>query len=574
MKTLAITGYPRGQTSARAAMQARMEQAWLARLNADAVLDLTGHCDTALPVLDPLDHALPGLVASAEAEAREVASQWYLADGQDISEVAQVSLGRAVEAELFRQYKELALALAVARHAVSLHKPRVVRCFDPAMAELLGRDDEEDVRPSLGGAALDISADLMRYTRDARPWVLTSRERDMAAHARVLALSDNANHARVLAPVLKALGEPFAVLDPSADEGRRLREQGCPVVTPRRSATAAASMLKPAQWLRWVLHVRRLSRQPRFGLLRTSFATRQLFHQLIRAQSWLPLFSQLFASSEPALAVTSVAIWPRFRLFLDTASRRGLSTAVVMHGNIPLYPAYYGHPAVDRYLVFGSQFKEHLQTMGHVATSVAVTGDPASTAGDTPAGDASPWLGTRGVRPRVLFLQQTFGSELSWYEYRQSLTALLTCAKRRPDWEVLIKLHPFKENTGADILRLTQRLGVSNVQVVREPPVKVCLKEADVAVALFSTTILEALEAQVPVVTMNFSGRTALMPFGGLGLAREVTRPEDLDTALVKTLAGQSQTLTDLWRHGFLADQGESAATRAAQVLRPLAASK
>ena len=35
---------------------------------------ITGHCDTALPVLDPLDHALPGLVASAEAEAREVAS--------------------------------------------------------------------------------------------------------------------------------------------------------------------------------------------------------------------------------------------------------------------------------------------------------------------------------------------------------------------------------------------------------------------------------------------------------------------------------------------------------------------
>ena len=587
MKNLIVSTYPKNQSTLRQRLVQKFATAEKAYLKSAAraghgLLDLTGkyaNYPESLRFL-PLEFSDSTLSRKAETAASEIAEHW-LEDVSDLGEILpwpearRNRLFRAIESELFRVLLEFVLSVLVTRNAIETLSPERITFLDPAMAAVFEGDYGDRVKIAWPGRlfqSLDFTVECLRLIRESQAWAFPRSTFETSEKTEFLFFSDSISHARVLAPVARALGvENCAVVATDLPSVELYESQGIsPVVPTRRPSgdgwTGEAKAL--LDLTKALADERFLARRDNYRVFRSAHVRMQVVLLLLQGIAFEKLWEAVLHRTQPRAAIVSIAVWPSYRLLLDLARERGLKTAVVMHGNIPEYPPYYAYPKPDLYCLFGDVYRNNLLKCGQNSESLVNAGCLVPESVETPEPERAAVDGN--APPKIVFLHSVAVCEINWLSYWKSIETFVHVAAKRPEWRFVVKLHPSATKEESEFLEYIRRYRTENVEFVQFVPVRECLKDASVAVSTFSTTVLDSLALGVPVVILRPEGDRSLMPFCDMGLAEEATDAFTLEEKLSTAIGNRSRTSIETAMAGFCSCRGDEALARTVGAIRDL----
>jgi hypothetical protein len=231
------------------------------------------------------------------------------------------------------------------------------------------------------------------------------------------------------------------------------------------------------------------------------------------------------------------------------ARKAGVPSFEVQHGLIAEHHSGYLHlvgeiasdkaqaspfsPVPDVILVHGESAKESLVGQGHFAPgSVRVTGSPTIEAARQRSRDRP------GIRARLgvddgsvaaLF----FGTSRHIHPVDdEHLRAFLECCRSIPVIKPLLRPYPGDHESPTRYRSIAMASGISAPVLVADDPLDLVLA-ADIVVSYNSTTALEAMALERPVIHVNMSGAPDQVPFVEDGAALGARSGEELCRALL-----------------------------------------
>lgn len=549
----------------------------------DKLLNLTGQ-DFGYPeslTLDPLEFAKASLTGEAEEAAFLLASHWLsdiLQEGDlpGVETSRATALAKAMEAEFYRLLKDFYLAAIVVENAIETLRPERTSFLDSALAALFQGSARSEILTPLSQAPQALSEQAIESARLIRAlsgYQIRAKERARLAGKKIIVFCDMPSHAAALLGVLEAMDKTsIGVLSTNKQCLKPFVEKGFETI---RIETQAFP-IRRASLSRTLFEISKRLKKPdfllaRFGnrLFQSGWVRRQALLLFALCANWERFWQGVFQRSDCKLALASVGIWPQYRTMFDAAKRAKKKTAILMHGNIPAYKPYYSYPNPDLYTVFGEVYRAHLVQCGLSAERVKVIGRT------TPAPSVRQSMSNRSAiqpkaRKSVLFLQSPPGSELNWLDYHAAHRLVINAAKARRDWRFVVKLHPNQAVTGQEFQDAIRREGIENLEIVKHASLQACFDEAWVALGIYSTTMLDALEAGLPLIELCPNRMRSLMPFAKLGLAMKAASEAELLEALLKAEAGDDPKPTREGLKCFRHDAGLAAIEQTVEEIRRL----
>ena len=269
------------------------------------------------------------------------------------------------------------------------------------------------------------------------------------------------------------------------------------------------------------------------------------------------------AAMHPKAVVVGNDLTAEGRVACRVAAQQGTATAVLMHGTITGIPLNARHGA-DRIFVFGDAHRRELIEMGIAPERIVVSGDPNLDSRPRQSGHIHPdlqaRLGLRDGEPWILVTTSGPGHRISHEHHEQVVASLNRLAAALPGVPLVIKLHPKDRLAYYEPLR-ARYAPAGNVHVIPRGtegfPANIYqwLNGATMILTGASTTAIEAMVMEVPVITMDFCNALHGIDFIEAGATLHVTNADDLEAAVRNVLsAGQ---LSDDRRDriaGFLRD--------------------
>jgi hypothetical protein len=346
---------------------------------------------------------------------------------------------------------------ALLRHLAERRGRRIAAPIDQAMAARL--EAERDGR----GPALDDA-------RRGRPPELPPATADAPE---ILFFLPGRKFVRYLAPVFPRLGAPFAVsaaLHP--DAVREAHARGLPVTGPVEDPPP-------------------LPEHPRWPP----------FRALCRLRDRVD--AELARHPSARLAVVLEGSHPSDEIVRAVAHERGLPCVCIQQGWSPIVTPGFQGMRHDAFLAWGEGFRE-LLAPHNPGLEVEIVGNHVLPRPETRVPIAE--------RPRALafFLQAPVN--LITLEALERLFALIrTTATRHPDWAVYVREHPSGPLHEGQRARLGQPPNV-RFRPAAEVPLDRLFGQVRASVAVYSTTILESLAADVVPIIANFTGMPHYSP--------------------------------------------------------------
>lgn len=219
----------------------------------------------------------------------------------------------------------------------------------------------------------------------------------------------------------------------------------------------------------------------------------------------------------PACIVVPEGNAPLNELFNRAGHKLSIPTICVQQGWSPIVHSGFRNMSYDRMCVWGKGFAEALSP-SNPRQKFSITGNHM----------VSPIPRTSARRGgAIAFFLQAGGSPLITREAAQALLALAAWAANQfPDREIRVREHPSAPLTDAAAFA-----SIANVRLMpaAAAPLEQVLKGSDIAVSIFSTTILEAAAAGVIPLIVNVAGLPHFHPdIAREGAAMEV---KDFDSA-------------------------------------------
>jgi hypothetical protein len=265
------------------------------------------------------------------------------------------------------------------------------------------------------------------------------------------------------------------------------------------------------------------------------------------------------------------------------AAQRGVPTAMFTHGAIASEPLQSLHRA-NRILVRGRVVQRVLEEQGIEPERIVVCGAPNLDNRPRQTGRIHPALRSeldlRPDRPWILVATSGPGHVISHRHHEQVVAGLVRLSRALPDVPVVVKLHPKDRLAYYDAALQACRdtkLHVISIRDRRFPrDIFEWLNGCKLLLTGASAAAIEAMLMDVPVITMDYCGETAGVPFIEAGATMHVRSVEALEQAARKIVAGgMPDELRDRVRahlqDSFCALDGGSAA-RGAEALCRLAA--
>lgn len=509
--------------------------------------------------------------AGAVKETERLAAAWHAHGGRDFTEVHGVSLGKAGRwlhwvTVVLPAYKFL---LAV-QEAVRRHAPAVVYC-ESSMSR------EQRAQLAALQTRLGFELRLVPGRREG-PDIQVSRPPSFALSApkRLAALVLNAlgrlvcggrrrkpavlvSNYPALSPVVEELcreDSPFRCV--AADMparpllGRFLRSGGELLVDARTPPPAGGEHAAACAAIRedW----EKARRDPAYL---AQFVTsggdslwpalepslEEFFGSALGSLAWAcSRYRDYWERSRPAAVLLPFDEPPLQHLLMDLADKRGTPAVTILHG---LPEAYHQLPfhasATSTLVVWGEEQKALYARAGALATRrCEALGNPSF--------DRRPRAATapRRALKRVLALTQVSGwsvalaTSLDPERYALDLAEVLGSF---PDLEVTLRLHPsesldyYRRLLGPAAERLTLEHGGSFAD---------SLSRADLLIAPYSTALIDAMLAGVPLLCTQFSRVLYQPPFDGSWGVETVRTPEALRALLTGLLAAPEEGLAAL----------------------------
>jgi len=189
-------------------------------------------------------------------------------------------------------------------------------------------------------------------------------------------------------------------------------------------------------------------------------------------------------------------------------------------------------PIPDLIAVHGDQAKESLVRSGRFPPdSVHITGSPVIEAARKRQGERHEIRARLGVRDgQVAALFFGVPPHVFPADDVHLRSFLETCA-RIPEYQPLLRPHPIDHSNPGRYRAAAREAGIDALVLTGGDPLELVLA-ADLVVSYNSTTALDAMALDRPVVHVNMSGSPDLFPFVADGRAIGATSPDELEAAL------------------------------------------
>jgi glycosyltransferase involved in cell wall biosynthesis len=119
-------------------------------------------------------------------------------------------------------------------------------------------------------------------------------------------------------------------------------------------------------------------------------------------------------------------------------------------------------------------------------------------------------------------------------ETKEMLTGVISAVLKMNDVQLVIKVHPRED--AEPYQEIAKKYRDSSIHVVKDTDLYALISNCELLVTKFSTTALEAMMVDKPVVTINLSGQPTPVPYAEEGAALGVFRHEDIEQAIQKAL--------------------------------------
>lgn len=236
---------------------------------------------------------------------------------------------------------------------------------------------------------------------------------------------------------------------------------------------------------------------------------------------------------------------PAIKCIVDAARSEGIRTLAVQHGTIhDLHMAYRytkgdvaeARPFPDLTLVWGTHWYEILHNGGNYPPSnLALIGQPRT--------DIIPFLHTlkkNEVHPDidpnkwlVVFASQPLRDPLVRRRIAEDVFAV---AGRRPEWQLLVKLHPHEHDL-AYYQEIAAEMGCRNPLLIHQVDLYRLLSVCDVLVTANSTVGAEAIYFHKPLVTLDHLAQD-MMGYHRAGVAFQAVDRQAYEAFLVQLYRG------------------------------------
>lgn len=242
-------------------------------------------------------------------------------------------------------------------------------------------------------------------------------------------------------------------------------------------------------------------------------------------------FTRIIEVEKPDIIVTTGDRNDFVKIICSIGRKMGIPTLIVQHGVVDDHPVY-GPIYADKMAVTGEAMKNALIKRGVSAEQLVITGQPRYDKllkMTFNRGKTCRELGISEKKNLIVLTTQPVSNE----ENYQLLSAVSEAMKGFPDTELVIKLHP-DEN-----LKWYQQVINSlncKAVIVRDIDIFELLNACDMMMTLFSTTALEAMILDKPVITINLMNMPDRIPYAKSGAAIGVYREEDLAPAIKRAM--------------------------------------
>lgn len=252
---------------------------------------------------------------------------------------------------------------------------------------------------------------------------------------------------------------------------------------------------------------------------------------------FLDMAAALYQTIQPNLVIVTDETLPILgRVALRAAQQQHIPTLTLQHGLLLDDPMYFGPAVADCFAVWAAFSRDFLVANGCPPQKLALVGssrfsplDASLTPLDLPA------LLNLPVQTRVvLFTSQPGGRDVSPQANLATFVALATAVSQLPHCHLLVKPHPAQTNAELDAWR--QACPDAPVTFRRDLPLHSAMLGAAVNATVFSTTGLEALWLDCPLLTINLTDRPDLIPYAASGAAVAAYSAEEVLPALQQAL--------------------------------------
>jgi predicted glycosyltransferase len=242
-------------------------------------------------------------------------------------------------------------------------------------------------------------------------------------------------------------------------------------------------------------------------------------------------FTRLIEVEKPDIIVTTGDRNDFVKMICSIGRKMGITTLIVQHGVVEDHPVY-GPIYTDKMAVTGEAMKNVLMKRGVMPEQLVITGQPRYDE-----------LFMRTFNKEKLFRELGISTDnkiivlttqpVSHEENESLISAVTAAMKEFPQAQLVIKLHP-DEN-----LKWYQHAINSlnyKVIIVKDLDLFELLNACDVMMTLYSTTALEAMIMDKPVITINLMNIPDRMPYAESGAALGVYSAEDIAPAIKKAM--------------------------------------
>jgi len=123
---------------------------------------------------------------------------------------------------------------------------------------------------------------------------------------------------------------------------------------------------------------------------------------------------------------------------------------------------------------------------------------------------------------------------ITFSETKEMLAGVISAVLKMNDMQLVIKVHP-REDT-EPYQEMAEEYRDSRIHVVKDTDLYALISSCELLVTKFSTTALEAMMIDKPVVTINLSGQPTPVPYAEEGATLGAYRYEGIEQAILKAL--------------------------------------
>lgn len=233
-----------------------------------------------------------------------------------------------------------------------------------------------------------------------------------------------------------------------------------------------------------------------------------------------------------------------------------------------LITGYYGgHSNCTKICVFGNAMKKTLVDQGINPNKIVITGQPRfdillDYKNKNMKKKIYSFLNLSPQTKLILLITQPFVEDKIWTEKDRErfVSIILDSIKNLSQCQLVLKIHP-RENIKS-YHNILKKVGAESVPIIKDQiPLYELLNACNLMMTVSSTTALEAMILDKPVITVNFSGNSDLLPYAKFGAAIGVYKKEELVSAIKDALYNEKvyKKLTKarkkfIYEHTYLLD--------------------